>query len=307
MVCTEEAGTQLVLPPPDPRVGKIVLDRYRITMRVGSGASGMVYLGVQRDCGRDVAIKILQIPPDVDSRLFLRRFVQEARLLCRVQHPNIVTLFDFGCAEEGELCTVMEHIEGPSLENWLGLQGALSPDASLDLAIQLARALNVVHEAGVVHRDLKPSNIMLYLDDEEEPILKLLDFGLAKDLDGERMTKPGAALGTPGYMAPEQVLGDHVDHRADFYAFGVILYEMLTGQRLYKGKNPVQVLLQQAKNVRVKLPAPLSQRLCAPVLQRVLDRTSGGFAEQRYEHCQALLDDLMEVRRLLRASDRAQA
>ena len=216
------------------------LSVYEIIGPLGAGAMGEVYLAKDTRLEREVAIKLL---PDelAESRDYLARFEREAKLLATVNHPNIAGIF--AVENEGDTnFIVMEFVPGTTLTERLSA-GPLSVREVLKLAQQIADGLEAAHEAGVVHRDLKPDNIRVTPDDT----VKLLDFGLAKSVpaagsetgrsrtDSLNLTQSGVLLGTPYYMSPEQVRGRPVDRRADIWAFGCVLYEMLAGTRAYPG------------------------------------------------------------------------
>jgi Tol biopolymer transport system component/predicted Ser/Thr protein kinase len=218
---------------------------FRITSKLGEGGMGAVYRATDTKLNRDVAIKIL---PDVFSADpdRLSRFTREAQVLASLNHPNIAAIYG---VEERAL--VMELIEGPTLAERIK-QGALPVEEALEIARQIGDALEAAHEKGVVHRDLKPANIKLTPDGR----VKVLDFGLAKAMGGERMTadpansptmtisatRAGVIMGTAGYMAPEQAKGKPVDKRVDIWAFGVVLHEMLTGRRLFEGETATETI-----------------------------------------------------------------
>src|SRR5688572_14409554 len=193
---------------------------------LGWGGMGVVYKCRQRDLNRLVALKVLNPFLESDEE-FTRRFNGEARALAALNHPNIVQVFEFG--REGELYfLVMEHVDGTSLRETIG-KGGLTPPAALKIVTQICVALEYAHERGVIHRDIKPENILLSRDGD----VKIADFGLAKILgepEGQNVTRTDHVLGTPHYIAPEQMAKKSVDHRADIYSVGVVFYEMLTGE-----------------------------------------------------------------------------
>jgi len=203
-----------------------LLPSYQVEALIGRGGMGAVYRGVQASLNRPVAIKIL--PAELSSNSdFMARFQREAQTLARLNHNGIVTVFDFGTTAEGHLYFVMEYIDGTDLAHLLRAQ-RLEPDQALELTVQLCEALHYAHSQGVVHRDIKPANVLITRDGRA----KLADFGLARPMSSARtqLTASHMVMGTPDYMAPEQWQGQ-ADHRADIYALGVMLYEMLTGTR----------------------------------------------------------------------------
>ncbi len=214
-------------------------DHYEILAPLGAGGMGEVYRARDTRLDREVAIKILpaEFAQDADR---LRRFEQEAKATSALNHPNILTVYGFG-TYEGKPYLVMELLEGAELRAQLD-DGAIAPRKAIEYAQQIVAGLAAAHEKGIVHRDLKPENLFVTKDGR----VKILDFGLAKlkpqklaggvDSEGETMkplTNPGVVMGTVGYMSPEQVRGETVDHRSDLFSFGLILFEMLCGERAF--------------------------------------------------------------------------
>lgn len=201
---------------------------YEILELIGRGGMGAVYKARQKALDRFVAVKILPLEVSVD-RDFAERFVREAKTMARLNHPNIVSVYDFGTTIEGHLFFVMEFVEGTTLHQMIKTVG-LNPAQSLEIIVAVCEALQFAHEEGVVHRDVKPANVLV----DTKGRVKVMDFGLARidqpDAQEWGHTITGAVLGTPDYMAPEQKSGLRVDHRADIYSLGVMLYEMLCGQ-----------------------------------------------------------------------------
>ena len=223
------------------------IGHYEVLGRIGSGGMGEVYLARDPSLGRNVAIKLLPDRPNSD-RDTLARFTQEARSASALNHPNIVTIHEVGTTSKGVPYIVMEHIEGRDLRMLLH-DGPPTVRKVLDIAVQIADGLATAHERGIVHRDLKPENIMVTKDG----FVKILDFGLAKMVGGAPEgddtllldmpgTSPGTILGTVGYMSPEQATGRLLDFRSDQFAFGAILYELLTGKPAFGGENAIDIL-----------------------------------------------------------------
>src|SRR5262245_31756383 len=224
-----------------------IIGAYKILSLLGRGGMGVVYRARDERLRRDVAIKVLpaSFAHDADR---LRRFEQEAHATSALNHPNILTVHDLGI-HDGSPYIVAELLEGEELRAQLE-QGALPVRRALEYAQQIAQGLAAAHEKGIVHRDLKPENLFVTKDGR----VKILDFGLAKlkppgvgavDTDAptqKKITDPGTVMGTVGYMSPEQVRGQEADHRADIFAFGVILYEMLSGRRTFTGDSAADVM-----------------------------------------------------------------
>ena len=260
-------------------------NHYEIVSLLGAGGMGEVYLAEDPRLGRQVAIKVLPAEFARDAER-LRRFEQEARATSALNHPNILTVYDIG-AYEGSPYIVAELLEGEELSELIK-QGAIAMRKAADYARQIAEGLAAAHAKGVIHRDLKPENLFVMKDGR----VKILDFGLAKlhsqqfgDIDKDaptqkRITDPGVIMGTVGYMSPEQVRGQETDHRSDIFAFGVILYEMLSGQRAFQGDSAIEVMNAILKED----PADLveSGMKIAPGLEKVLRRCLEKKPEHRF-------------------------
>src|SRR6185312_15757533 len=212
-------------PVTDPFIGQVVGERYRIVNRIGLGGMGAVYRAEHTMMRRDLAIKVL-LPELSGKEEFARRFEREAESASRLDHPNIITVTDFGRTAEGSLFLVMEFLAGTSLSAAIA-EGPMPRGRALAIERQILRALDHAHAAGVVHRDLKPENIMLVERDGQTDVVKILDFGIAKVTEPqngspgrEALTQAGVIFGTPEYLSPEQALGEAVDARADVYAAG---------------------------------------------------------------------------------------
>jgi serine/threonine-protein kinase len=219
----------------DPLVGKHIGGRYQIVELVKSGGMGTVYRAVQRLLDRTVAIKLIH-PHQLESRGAVTRFLQEARLASRLNHPNVVSVFDFGRAspeEGGHVYLVMEYVTGADLGTVLR-QGKLPLPRLASILRQTLAALGEAHALGITHRDVKPDNILLTPKRGGGDLVKVIDFGIARAGD-RQLTQAGRTLGTPQYMAPEQFGLGTVGPASDIYAVGVILFEMLTGQVLFDG------------------------------------------------------------------------
>lgn len=230
-----------------------VIPGYRIIKKLGKGGMARVYLGVQENLGREVAIKVM-IPALFMDEAFAERFEKEARIAARLVHPNIITIHDVG--RNGDFYyIVMEHLE-ESLNNRMKQRGGLTPKESLEIVKNIAGALEYAHKKGIIHRDIKPDNIMFRFDNT--PIL--VDFGIAKAMDSStKLTKSGTNIGTPYYMSTEQCKGEKVDGRSDIYSLGVVLYEMFTGSVPYKAESAAGIILQHIQKPVPTLPAHLSQ------------------------------------------------
>ncbi|MGA2424674.1 MAG: protein kinase [Terriglobales bacterium] len=261
------------------------LGPYDIQSLLGSGGMGEVYRARDSRLDRIVAIKVLPTSCSADAER-LQRFVQEARSAAALNHPNILSIFDIG-EDRGAPYIVSELLEGQTLRERIR-SGPLSSRKAIDYALQVARGLAAAHDKGIVHRDLKPENLFLTHDDR----VKILDFGLAKltrpetdtDADAATMqanTEPGRVMGTAGYMSPEQVRGKPADHRSDIFAFGAILYEMVSGQRAFRGESPAETMSAILKEE----PAELSEtaRNVPPALERMVRHCLEKSPAQRFQ------------------------
>jgi serine/threonine-protein kinase len=261
-----------------PRPGT-VLGAYRLERLLGIGGMGFVYLAEHTRLGRRVALKMLRQEYTKNADL-VRRFFGEARAVNQIAHENIVQITDFIEAPGGDNYYIMELLEGDNLGHLLSDRGPLPIERVLRIAHQAADALAAVHAAGIIHRDLKSENIFLITAGGQPDFVKLLDFGLAKLIEDNKathQTAEGVILGTPEYMSPEQAEGKAVDHRADIYSLGIILYEMLTGRKPFIGQEFGQVAVQhitrkptrpsKLKNPAVRVPRRL-ERLVLDMLAK---------------------------------------
>src|SRR5579864_5119476 len=214
---------------------------YTLLEPIGHGGMAVVYRARQDSLERTVAVKILS-ENLAASPEFMERFRREARTAANLRHPNVITVFDFGEDERGVPYLVLEYIEGPTLADLM--DRGLEDRRVADLLDQIAAGLDYAHARGVIHRDIKPGNVLL--TDDGRAVLA--DFGLAWLLDGAHLTLTGGVIGTPEYMSPEQAGGEPIDHRADVYSLGVVLYEMLVGERPFVAETPIAVLLQHLQD-----------------------------------------------------------
>ncbi len=231
-------------------VGRIFLGRYEAVRLLGEGGMGRVYLARQLDLGRQVVVKVMHDHVAKDP-LFRERFQRETLLMARFQHHYAVTLYDASLNDPQGPCIVMEYIRGITLDTLLQRNGRLSPTRVGRLLVQLCEVLQAAHTEGIIHRDLKPANLMVVDPDTPYETIKVMDFGLAKLADtgaakGKAVTGAEFAVGTPGYMCPEQARGEEMDHRGDLYSVGVILYELLSGRLPFSGSCTMDVLLAHA-------------------------------------------------------------
>jgi serine/threonine protein kinase len=251
--------------------GVVIAERYRIESQLGQGGVGTVWIAEHLELGRRVAVKVLQkhVGEDPEMR---RRFDREAHTLAAMAHPHIVALNDYG-VWQGNPYLVMERLEGRTLRDLLDEKGTLPFARARDIVQQILRALGYAHGRGVIHRDLKPGNVFLQALPDDVDHVKLLDFGFAKfvrQTEGEFVSKDGIAVGTPAYMAPEQG-GGVVDARADVYAAGVLLFEMLTGRRPFEGE-PLAMIKARMEHEAPRLSDVRAGVTVTPALESCMAR-----------------------------------
>lgn len=273
--------------------GRKIGNRYALLKKLGEGGMGEVYLADDLFLKRRVAVKILHKHigslPETRSR-----FLREGQAVARLQHPNIVAIFDFQELPTGQMALVSEYVEGESLEN--RIQSKLSLEGALNIAIEIATALRVAHAQGVVHRDIKPSNVLITAQGH----VKLLDFGIAKVRDEEldAVTRTGELIGTPAYMSPEQVLGEPIDARADIYSLGVVLYRMMTGRnRFDEGGGPVAFVFKVVHS-RPEPPS-IHNPLIPSNLDKIVMKCLESKPENRYASAEELINALENARHTL--------
>ncbi|MDX9722178.1 MAG: protein kinase [Myxococcota bacterium] len=254
------------------------LSSYDLLEELGRGSFGSVHRALQKHLQREVAVKLIrpeELPSDAEP---VARFLREVDVVRRLEHPNIVRLYDFG-AEEAGCWMAMELVRGHTLDTLLRRDGAFQPKRAVDIAQQIASALVLAHEGGIVHRDLKPGNVMLSDIGVERDHVTVLDFGIAKAIgptqDGKTtLTQAGGMIGTPLYMAPEQLSLQPAEPPSDIYALGLILYEMLHGSPAFRGETPFQVLVERGKNPKVALPPWVQGSVLGRLLSRMLEEDS---------------------------------
>jgi eukaryotic-like serine/threonine-protein kinase len=247
-------------------IGRIFLGRYEALRLLGEGGMGKVYLARQLDLGRQVVIKVMHDHVAAEPK-FRERFQRETLLMARFAHPYAVTLYDASLTDGP--CIVMEYIRGVNLESLLVKNGRFTPARVGRLVAQMCEVLQAAHDQNLIHRDLKPANLMIVDHDSPREKIKVMDFGLAKLVDADAAAAAAAdyhtssaefAVGTPGYICPEQVKGDPVDHRGDIYSVGVMMYELLTGRLPFVGPSSMDLMLAHATEM-----APRFKDLHLPV------------------------------------------
>ncbi len=252
--------------------GAVVNDRYEVETSIGEGGMGMVYRAQDRRTGDKIALKVLHSDISGDERT-VRRFFSEARVLASLTHPNIIRLYDFGKTDEGLLYIAMELLNGKPVDELIRL-GEISQMEALEIIDQTAAALGEAHLQGVIHRDLKPANIFMDKADDGSVKVTVLDFGIAKIAgSGQNLTATGKVMGTPSYMAPEQIRGQDPDPRTDIYALGAMGYELLSGQPPFIADGPIAVLFMHLE----RAPTPLDTLSLDEPVSAEIARTFEGF------------------------------
>ncbi len=282
---------------PDPLIGRVINDRFRILSLIARGGMGRVYRAEQAPLGREVALKVLNpnYSGDADPE-FHKRFFLEASTCSKLTHPNTVTIFDYGRTDDDVYYIAMELLEGRTLHRALRDEGPFAPGRAMHIARQVCRSLREAHGLGVIHRDLKPANVYLVKHGDESDFVKVLDFGLVKHLGdtGEDLTQTGLFMGSPKYMSPEQIRGEKVDGRADIYALGVILYEMLTGKVPFDRPNSVNILMAHVHEAPPSFRETNPHVLVTPDLERLVLEAMAKRPEDRFASMDEMLAALKQ-------------
>ena len=269
-----------------PEIGELLDGRYRIQGVLASGGMGVVLRAEQLPMQRPVALKLLNPHAALADDNVLERFEREVKLAKLINHPNTIRLYDFGKTSDGLAYVAMEYLEGTELKELIADEGALRLGRAVTITRQVLDGLAEAHAHGIIHRDLKPSNIFITATRRGRDCVKVLDFGIAKLLgdDGMDLTATGAICGTPSYLAPEYIQADVLMTASDVYAVGLILLEMLTGHKVFRGEAPMQTIrmhLQEAPYI----PAEIEQTALGPIICRATAKNP----EQRFEDADAML------------------
>jgi serine/threonine-protein kinase len=295
-----------VPPPDDNPTGKTVAGKYRVEQMIGEGGMGKVYKATQLMLDKPVVLKVLR--PDLlsDDRT-VARFQREAKAASRLNHPNSISILDFGQAEDGAMYIAMEYVHGKDLHHILSREWPLPEARVAKIMSQVLSALSDAHTAGVIHRDLKPENIMVEQRRGDPDFVKVLDFGIAKIQDdtteeGPALTKAGFVCGTPEYMSPEQARGAKIDHRSDLYAVGVILYQLAAGVLPFESESAIGFATKHL----VEQPIPPSKKRpdarISPAMERLIMRAMSKAPEERPQTAEAFRAELLAIEKERRAA-----
>jgi serine/threonine-protein kinase len=276
----------------DPHVGRVLDGRYRVLRLIAKGGMGSIYEAEHEAIGQRVALKVMHTALTGDDGV-LSRFANEARAAAMLGHPGIIKCIDVGDTDDGTPYLVLELLEGRDLEAELRARGALPIHEAISIAIEVAAAVGCAHRAGIIHRDLKPDNVFLLARPEPTASLKVLDFGISKFTNGLSAappTKTGTVLGTPNYMAPEQIHdSSKADARADVYGLGALLYQMLAGKMAFEAP-ALPTLVMKILSSRPPPLAEIRPELPAPLIAAV-ERALAKLPEERF----ASMDELMDA------------
>jgi serine/threonine-protein kinase len=296
---------------PDEHIGKTVANKYRVEQMIGEGGMGKVYKATQLALDKPVVLKVLRQALLSDERT-VRRFQREAKAASRLNHPNAISVLDFGQADDGAMYIAMEYVAGKDLHAILSREWPLMESRVIRVMSQVLSALADAHSAGVIHRDLKPENIMVEQRRGEADFVKVLDFGIAKIVDGSdeegpALTRAGFVCGTPEYMSPEQARGAQLDHRSDLYAVGVILYQLTCGMLPFDSDSAVGFATKHLTEVP---PPPTKRRPDAkvsPGMERLIMKALAKNPDDRPQTAEQFRAELMAIEKERRAGVGTQA
>ena len=284
-------------PPGDPFIGSVLAHRYRILKKLGTGATGSVYLAEHLTFGRLDAVKLLP-PGNSNDPSIIARVLRGMRNVTSIRHPNVCTIYDVSPTQDGWLFVAMEYIAGQSLKDIMESEGVLDPARAAGIAAQIAAALQAAHDQGVIHRDLKPANVMVDQDKRGLDVIKVVDFDISKAVDAlesepqSEITRHSFVIGTPEYMSPEQLIGDPLDGRSDVYALAVIVFRMLTGFLPIRSQTTQEIMIDRLTKPPLRLSDVAPSRTFPPGLEELVGR---GLAQQRNDRVASAADFSREL------------
>ena len=281
--------------PRMPQPGELFAGRYLIERELGRGGMGVVFQARQSQLERSVAIKVLKPPERIeDDPKFDERFLREAASAAKLNHPNTITIHDFGQTPDGILYIVMEYLEGRDLKASLRRSGVFSPERAVHIAAQVCKSLREAHNMGMVHRDLKPANVFLVERDGDPNFVKVLDFGLVKHRgDDSELTQAGRFVGSPKYTSPEALDRNvQIDGRADIYSLGILLFTMLAGDAPFRG-DPMQILTAHLRDAPPPLTDVNPMARSTERLDRIIARCLRKDRDERFQSMESALEALL--------------
>lgn len=268
-------------------IGRLIDDRYELKQILGGGGMSNVYVAMDTILNRQVAVKLIHIPPN-EKQATIQRFESEVQNTTILTHPNIVNVLDVG-EEVDFFFLVMEYIEGPTLADYIKANGPLKPEKALYFIEQILSGIRHAHERGIVHRDIKPQNVMI----DRNQTLKIVDFGIAKALSETTMTQTNHVVGTVQYLSPEQAKGEKTGERSDIYSIGIVLYEMLTGHPPFSGETAVSIAIKQ---IQEAVPNVTDTRRDVPqALSNVILKATEKDQSHRYRSVSEMAHDVMST------------
>ncbi len=276
-------------------VSQFIANRYRLDLKIGTGGMGTVFKGYDLHLKRPVALKVIRA--DSLSNELSTRLHREAKAICRIEHDNIVKVFDFLLSQENEAVMIMELVSGRSLEQIIKRDGPYPLLPALDIFRQLCEAMSYAHKQGVLHRDLKPSNVLLTEARGSIPIVKVVDFGVAQvsNMQDQTLTQPGFLVGSPGYVSPEQARGQSVDERSDIYSLGCFMFFVLTGRPPFKGSNLLETVQKQINEPPPSLHETDPTREFGQQIESLVAKALAKNPADRYESMEHLRRDLSNI------------
>jgi serine/threonine-protein kinase len=284
----------------------VVSDRYRIVRKLGEGGVGSVYFAEHLLVNRKVALKVLL--PDISRPKMIDLFLDEARTVARIGHENVIDIFYGGRSPDGFVFLAMEYLEGVDLAHVIRRDGPMPWERTRAILLQVAAGLGAVHQHGIVHRDVKPGNVFLIERDGRSDFVKVLDFGVAKVVAGAGVTDTGqgAVSGTPEYMSPEQALAERIDHRADIYSLGCVMYELCTGEPPFKGTSILQTLHKHVNDTPVRPSVRRPDLDISPQIDDIVLRAIEKDRELRWPDMAAFAEALEACRHVRRPQLRSE-
>lgn len=284
--------------PSDPLIGSSIFGDYIIRKKLGEGGMGSVYLAENSNIEQSIAVKVLHGEAAQSAEL-VQRFNREAKVICKLTHPNIIRVFIFGRTPNDTIFLAMEYVEGRTLRDVIEADGHIETLRAISLMRQCLHALTEAHELGIIHRDLKPDNIMLTSFRDVDEFVKILDFGIAKIKDqpgsmNQKLTQAGVVYGTPEYLSPEQAQAKELDGRSDVYSMGIILYEMVTGVVPFHSSTAVAILAAHVYDAP-QPPTSVAKHVLHPKLDSIIAKALNKDPKGRYQSAMEFLADLEEL------------